>query len=120
MNAIEDIIGTEEIPAAWLSGGREYFALKIRGDSMYPRFLEGDIVIFRKDSVCETGDDCVVYINGEDATLKRVKWNEDGSLTLQPLNANYAPRTFSPKQIRDLPVAIGGVAVELRRNFNKK
>lgn len=120
VEAIEDVVGTEEIPTAWLQGGREYFALRIKGDSMYPQYLEGDIVIFRKTSTCETGDDCVVYVNGNDATFKRVKRLDDGTIILQPLNANYAPYTLSAQQVRELPVTIGGVAVELRRKFRTR
>lgn len=119
VEAVEDIIDTEEIPASWLSGDREYFALQVRGDSMYPQYLEGDVVIFLKTDTCETGDDCVVYVNGQDATLKRIKRYEDGSLSLCPLNTSYSPCTFTAQQVRELPVTIGGVAVELRRKFNK-
>lgn len=120
VEAIEDVVDTEEIPTAWLQGGREYFALRIKGDSMYPQYLEGDIVIFRKTSTCETGDDCVVYVNGQDATLKRIKRYEDGSLSLCPLNTSYSPCTFTAKQVQELPITIGGVAVELRRKFRTR
>lgn len=120
VEAIEDVVDTEEIPTAWLQGDREYFALRIKGDSMYPQYLEGDIVIFRKTDTCETGDDCVVYVNGQDATFKRVKRLDDGTIILQPLNANYAPYTLSAQQVQELPVTIGGVAVELRRKFRTR
>lgn len=115
--AVEDIIGTEQIPSEWATGGREYFALQVKGDSMYPVYLDGDIVIVRKQETCETGDDCVVYINGYDATLKRVKLHEDGSVELCPLNTNYAPRRYSAEEASSLPVQIGGVVVELRRKI---
>lgn len=73
VEAIEDAVGTEDIPTSWLDGHREFFALQVKGDSMYPQYLDGDVVIFRKSSTCETGDDCVVYVNGSDATFKRVR-----------------------------------------------
>ena len=117
IEAIEDVIGTEQIPASWLSGGREYFALVVRGDSMYPSYLDGDTVIVRKESTCQTGDDCVVYVNGYDATLKRVKLHDDGSIEICPLNPNYAPRRYSRDEAAALPVQIGGVVVELRRRM---
>lgn len=120
VEAVEDIIDTEEIPASWLSGDREYFALQVHGDSMYPQYLEGDVVIFLKTDTCETGDDCVVYVNGQDATLKRIKRYEDGSLSLCPFNTSYSPCTFTAKQVQELPVTIGGVAVELRRKFRTR
>lgn len=117
IEAIEDVVGTEQIPASWLSGGREYFALVVRGDSMYPVYLDGDTVIVRKESTCQTGDDCVVYVNGYDATLKRVKLHDDGSIEICPLNTNYSPRRYSREEAAELPVQIGGVVVELRRRM---
>lgn len=117
LEAIEDIVDWEEIPKAMCSGGKEFFALKVKGDSMWPDFLEGDIVILRKTPSCETGDVCAVLVNGDEATLKTVKLAEDGSLTITPKNPSYPPRTFTPEQIRQLPVSIAGVVVELRRKI---
>ena len=115
IEAIEDIVDWEEIPIDWTKGGKEYFALQVKGDSMYPEYLPGDVVIVQKSPNCESGDDCVVYINGYDATLKKVIKNADNSITIRPLNANYPPQTFSAEEIAKLPVTIGGVVVELRR-----
>lgn len=117
LEAIEDVLDWEEIPASMCTGDREYFALQVRGDSMWPDYLPGDVVILRKSPTCETGDVCVVYVNGDDATLKQVKRHEDGSLSIIPRNQSYPPRTFTPSEVRDLPVAIAGVVVELRRKI---
>ena len=120
IEAIEDVIDFEEIPAAKTSGGRIYFALQVEGDSMFPRFLPGDIVIVRKTEICESGDVCVVYVNGSDATLKEVRLDpEKRTLTIIPANTNYLPRTFSAEEIELLPVRIGGVVEELRRRTVK-
>ncbi|MCD8190712.1 MAG: XRE family transcriptional regulator [Clostridiales bacterium] len=118
IEAIEDIIDWEEIPEAMASGGREYFALKVTGDSMYPKYLEGDTIIVRRQDTFTSGADCVVYVNGYDATLKTVKETQGGGITLQPVNPNYPPRTYSQDEIRTLPVSIAGVVVELRRKIN--
>lgn len=120
LEAIEDIIDYEEIPQSFLSGGKEYFALAVKGDSMWPDYLPGDVVIVRKQPICNSGDDCIVYVNGYDATLKQVKLNdEDHSLTLIPRNQSYPPRTFTQEEIQTLPVTIAGVVVELRRKIKK-
>jgi lexA repressor len=120
LEAIEDIIDYEEIPQSLLSGDKEYFALEVKGDSMWPDYLPGDIIIVRKQPVCNSGDDCIVYVNGYDATLKQVKLNgEDQSLTLIPRNQSYPPRTFTQEEIRALPITIAGVVVELRRKIKK-
>ena len=69
LEAIEDIQDWEELPASMAAGGREYFGLRVKGDSMYPQFLDGDTVIVRKQDSCTSGEICVVYVNGYDATL---------------------------------------------------
>lgn len=63
MECIEDIIDTEEIPADMLRGGKQYFGLKVKGNSMEPEYLDGDTLILEKADDCESGDDCIVMIN---------------------------------------------------------
>lgn len=119
IEAVEDILDWEEIPVSMCSGDREYFALQVQGDSMWPDYLTGDVVIIRKTPCCESGEDCVVYVNGYDATLKQVKLGEDGSLSIIPRNPSYPPRTYTPDEVRDLPISIAGVVVELRRKVGR-
>lgn len=117
LEAIEEIIDWEEIPESMCAGGKEYFALEVKGDSMWPDYLPGDVVIVRKTPCFESGDVCVVYVNGYDATLKQVKSQDDGSMTLVPRNQSYPPRTYSKEEVMALPISIAGVVVELRRKI---
>ena len=114
MEMIEDIIDTEEIDAEMLKGGKEYFGLKIKGNSMSPEYLDGDIIILQKVEDCESGQDCVVMVNGNDGTFKRVFKNENG-IILQPLNPGFQPLVYTNDQIEKLPIKIIGKVVELRR-----
>lgn len=116
IEAIEDIIGYEEIPASMLRDGNNYFSLKIDGDSMYPDYKTGDIIIIRQQSDCNSGDDCVVMVNGDDATFKRVV-KQEKSIILKPLNNEYEPYYFDEYEIMTKPVKIMGVAVEVRRKL---
>lgn len=116
MECIEDVLDTEEIPTSMLKGGKQYFGLKVKGNSMFPTYLDGDTVIFEKVDDCESGQDCVVMVNGNDGTFKRVLKNETG-IILQPLNSDYAPLVFTNEQINDLPVKIIGIAREIRRKL---
>ena len=117
LEAIEDIIDWEEIPAAMAVGGKEYFSLEVKGDSMYPDLLDGDRVIVQKTQICRSGDICVVRVNGYEATIKEVQIGKDRSLSLIPRNRSYPPRTYSPEEIENTPVSIAGVVVELRRKI---
>ena len=97
-------------------GGQEYFGLAVSGNSMEPEYRPGDVIILRRQDTCESGQDCAVMINGDDATFKRVRLSADG-LTLQPLNPSYDPIHFSKKEVEERPVRILGVVVELRRKI---
>ena len=119
MECIEDVIDTEEIPIDMLKGGKQYFGLKVKGDSMEPEYLDGDTLILLKQEDCESGDDCVVMINGFDGTFKRVFKNEQG-IVLQPLNNKYSPMVYSNEDIQNLPVRILGVVEEIRRKKKRK
>lgn len=119
MEMIEDILDTEEISADMLKGNKQYFGLKIKGDSMEPDYLDGDVIIFQKVDDCENGDDCVVMVNGNEGTFKRVFKNENG-IILQPLNNKYQPMPYSNEEIEKLPVKILGVYEELRRKKRRK
>ena len=119
IEAIADVLDYEEAPLDWSAGGREYFALKIKGDSMSPDYMDGDVVIFLAAEDCESGDDCAVIINGDDATFKKVIKHMDG-IVLQPINTGtYAPSFYSNAEISNLPVTVIGVAEEIRRKLRK-
>ena len=102
-----------------LKGGKQYFGLKVKGDSMYPEYLDGDTLILLKQEDCESGEDCVVMVNGNDGTFKRVFKNENG-IILQPLNNSYQPMIYTNEQIENLPVRIIGVVDEIRRKKRRK
>lgn len=119
MECIEDIIDTEEISTDMLIGGKQYFGLRVKGNSMEPEYLDGDTLILEKVDDCESGDDCVVMVNGNDGTFKRVFKNENG-IILQPLNPSYSPMVYTNDQIENLPVRIIGVVEEFRRKKRRK
>lgn len=114
IEAIEDILDWEEIPKEWVTGDKQYFALKVRGDSMSPEYLDGDIIILRKASDCDSGKDCAVMVNGDDATFKRIR-KKGQTLILQPLNHSYDPFIYTAEEVKQLPVTILGYVVEQRR-----
>ena len=112
---IEDIIDTEEIPEDMAKHG-EFFALKIKGDSMTPSINNSDVVIVRQQEDAENGDIVIAAVNGNDAVCKRLKKYSDG-LSLISLNPAYEPLYFNTSEIQGTPVKIIGKVVELRRKF---
>lgn len=115
IEAVEDILDYEEISSELANTG-EFFALKIKGDSMEPKISEGDVVIVRKQETIENGELAVVLVNGNDATVKRFYMNESG-VTLISSNPTYPPFIYSKKEVAELPVRVIGKVVELRAKF---
>jgi len=114
IEAIEDITDTEDISLKEYDRSKEYLGLKVDGDSMYPKYLDGDTVIIEKTPDCESGTDAAVYVNGYEATLKTVIKNANGTITLKPINPNYSPTTYGDG---DDPVRILGIVKEIRRKI---
>ena len=115
ISAVEDILDYEEIPLAWQNQG-EFFALKIKGDSMEPRMESGDVVIVKQQSDANCGDTVIVLVNGDDATCKKLQKTDNG-IMLVSTNPKYPPMFYSDEDIRAKPVVILGKVVELRQKY---
>ena len=113
IEAVEEILDYEEITPEMAATG-EFFALKIRGHSMEPRMMEGDVVIVRRQDNVDSGDVAIVLVNGDEATVKRVKKQEEGITLIATNTSVYEPHFYSNKEITELPVRILGRVVELR------
>lgn len=113
MDAVEEVIDWEEIPREMAATG-EFFGLKVKGHSMEPRILEGDVVIVKRQADIESGKVAVVLINGNEATLKRVKKQENGITLIANNISVYEPHFYTNDEIEKLPVQILGEVVELR------
>ena len=116
IEAVENIVDYEEIDTAMASNGK-YYGLRIKGSSMEPRIRDGDVVIVRQQEDADTGDTAVILVNGESATVKRIKKEPDGGLWLLPNNPAYDPQHYSPAEVAEKPVRIIGKVVELRGKF---
>lgn len=116
IEAIEDIIDYEEIDADLARTG-DFFALQIRGASMEPVLYEDDIVIIRKQSTVDTGDIAIVLINGDEATVKKIRRERNGVMLVGYNTAVYEPHFYTNEEIESLPVQIIGKVIELRRKF---
>lgn len=110
LEAVENIVDYEEISPN-LQG--EYFALRIKGDSMTPRICEGDVVIVKKQPDVESGSVAIILVNGYEATVKKVIKGRD-YITLIGFNPSFEPITYTKQEIETLPVQIIGKVIEIR------
>lgn len=114
--AQENWIGTIDVETSLVGNGKDYFALKVHGNSMSPVLIEDDIVIIKKQNDFENGDIVVAIINGDEATIKKGK-KSDSSILLQPLNTAYEPLIFTYDEMKNIPVEIIGIVKQLKREF---
>lgn len=115
ISAVEDILDYEEIDSSFQNQG-EFFALRIKGDSMQPKMDDGDVVIVRQQSDANSGDTVIALVNGDDATCKKLQKTENG-IMLVSTNPNYLPMFFTNEEILTKPVVILGKVVELRSKY---
>jgi phage repressor protein C with HTH and peptisase S24 domain len=89
---------------------REAFAARVHGDSMTPKYREGDIVIFSPAAACKDGDDCFVRFDDGHTTFKRVffETGEAGAtlIRLQPRNEKYRAQVIPSDQISGMYKAV--------------
>jgi len=77
----------------------EHFALEVKGDSMIEAGIhDGDTVIVRRCDTAEYGDIVVALVEGEEATLKRLR-KKGSTIALEAANPDYKTRIFGPDQI---------------------
>lgn len=110
--AQENIIGYESIDN--VTDPENYYALQVTGDSMEPLFSDGDIAIVHKQDDFDSGNTCIVLVNGDEATVKKVVRMDDG-IDLIAMNPYYPVRHFSKNEMNEIPVKIIGKVVEARK-----
>lgn len=109
---IETFIPTPETD---IQTGEVYFWLKAKGDSMINAGIhDGDLLLIRQQNDVDSGDIAVVAVNGDDATLKRVK-KQKNAIILQPENPTCETMIFVGKDMEK--ISIRGRLMQLRKSF---
>src|SRR3954467_6980308 len=89
---------------------QDAFAARVHGDSMTPKYGQGDIVVFSPAAPPKNGDDCFVRFADGQTTFKRVFFENDAAgepvLRLQPRNEKYAPRVVKSEEVGGLYKAL--------------
>lgn len=93
--------------------GYEYFAIRVKGDSMSPRIQDGDVVVVRKQDDVDSGEIAIVAVNGDEATCKQIIKSESG-IALVGLNTDvYTPTFFTKEEIEQLPISVLGKVIRV-------
>lgn len=78
-------------------------AIKVKGDSMYPKIEDGDIIIVRKQSSVDSGDIAVLLLDNEEGLVKKVVYGSDW-IELHSINPEYKTKRFEGREVLRLRV----------------
>ena len=101
-----------QVPESILGAG-EHYVLEVQGDSMTQAgIFDGDFVVIRKGSTANSGEIVVALVQGEEATLKRLR-RKGASVALEAANPAYETRIYGPDQVQ-----VQGKLVGLIRRYH--
>ena len=114
--ASQDIIGYDYAPSSCLKIGHEYFYLVVNGDSMNLKFKDGDRLLIKKQECLENGEIGVIMVNGDDATVKRFR-TENDIVILEPMSSN-PEHHVQMYNLKNTPIKIIGKVILSISNVN--
>jgi len=77
--------------------------IKVKGDSMFPKIENGDIVQVLKQDMVDSGQIAVVLIDGEEGLVKKVIIEKD-YIELISLNPEYQPKKFEKEEMNRVSI----------------
>ena len=108
--AVENVQEYYSMPKHLLKGAdeTEVFMLKVRGESMIEVGInDGDAIIVHRGIAVEHGEIGVVRVCGETATLKRVFYEKNDKIRLQPENSSMQPIMVNASDVEIVGKLIG-------------
>lgn len=91
------------------------YALRVRGDSMHPRYRAGEFVVVEPGIEPQEGDDVIVVCHNGKKMLKQLNWRRDGEIQFLSVNNGYGPLTIPASDIESIQLVAG----RARRNALK-
>lgn len=115
--AEEDFSEYELIPLEWLhrQNPKSFICLKIRGDSMYPDFHDGDRILVRLSPIVASGRTAVVIFDSDFGTVKKIEYTKD-YMKLIPFNREYPTKVIEGADLERVHI-IGEVWKTIRDNI---
>ena len=118
---VEDWCGeTVEIPTYYLKGRKQddFFVLSVKGDSMYPLYMDGDKVLILRQSTLNHSGEIGAIVYDDYATLKKVEYvNGEDWLRMVPINPQYPPKRVEGAELEQCKVL--GIPKLLIREINE-
>lgn len=110
--ALENMDGSIRLHRSFLKKDRQYFALRVRGDSMENAgIMDGDTAVIEQQNTVRNGEIAVVML--DDAVTLKTFYRESARVRLQPENTKYSP-IFCSRDVRIL-----GRLAKIFRSYDK-
>lgn len=87
----------------------EAYALRVKGDSMHPRYRAGEFIIVTPSIEPQPGRDVMVKLKSGMKLLKQLNWRRGDEIQLLSINDGYEPYTISTDEIESIQRVAGGV-----------
>lgn len=111
IEAVEEYVSEIVVPPEHARPG--CYALEVRGNSMVPKIMDGDVVVVAPCPDPRNGQIVVTRINSDgEVTLKKFQ-KDSGAILLVPENPEYQTRILTP----DSNIKILGCVIALHRRF---
>lgn len=85
------------------------YAVRVRGDSMHPRYRAGEFVVVTPGIEAQPGADVVVALKDGRKLLKQLNWQRDGELQLLSINNHFGPLTLPQTDVLYIHRVAGSV-----------
>lgn len=82
---------------------KETLAIRVTGESMYPKIEDGDIIVVHKQDSVDSGSIAVLLLDGDEGLVKKVEYGHDW-IDLISINPEYPPRHFKGSEVTRLRV----------------
>lgn len=100
------------VPDGWVeywTGDPNAYALRIKGDSMHPRYRAGEFVVITPSIEAQPGRDVVVKLHDGKCLLKELNWIRGDEIQLLSINNGYAPMTIPKEEVECICRVAGSV-----------
>ena len=112
ITAVENYDGSLQLHRSFIKPRREYFALRVKGDSMEEAgILDGDTAVIEQQNTVKNGEIAVVML--EDSVTLKTFYKETTRIRLQPENSKYTP-IYCSRDVRVL-----GRLAHILRSYEK-
>ena len=111
----EGYLVQDNTPDGWVeywTGDPHAYALRIRGDSMHPRYRAGEFVVITPSIEAQSGRDVVVKLINGKCLLKQLNWARSDEVQLLSINNGYAPMTIPREEIECINRVAGAVGAD--------